>query len=194
MTKLTKGEQWGLRLSHRQNNAWSSCSVFGLMNVYVQYLGPFSVNWRCLWCWGNPRRSPAVCELIRPAAPTTNNHVHHVQSHFSRLSSSFWCLLWTSASCLHHVYMPRCTALLPCDRRITCVSKQLNILPHKEASECMWNLHKSREAGAERMSEREVKSVLSAKLQLLNWKFPLEDVLVCRMRPINSLIPEQPLV
>lgn len=39
MTKLTQREQWGLPLSHRQNNAWSSCSVFGFSEYICTVFG-----------------------------------------------------------------------------------------------------------------------------------------------------------
>lgn len=112
--------------------AHSIVSIFGII---------LCKPWRWLWFYENARRSAAVCEIIRPAAPT--NHFHQVQSPFSLL---FFPLILTLALNLggQHVLMPRYTKLLPCDWQITYARKQLNTLRPKEASESMWNLHESR--------------------------------------------------
>ncbi len=47
--------------------------------------------------------------------PIWHQQSFHVQSHLNTLSSPFWCSVWTSASRLHHIWMPKCIELLPCD-------------------------------------------------------------------------------
>lgn len=74
-------------------------------------------------CFGNQKNQ-------QPSG-TNNHHIHHVQSLASPLSSPLWCSLWTPASCLHQVYVPKYTELL-------CVEKQLNILLHKLSGD--WKL------------------------------------------------------
>lgn len=51
----------------------------------------------------NPSRL-AVSETLRPARLVSKSS--HIQSHLNALSSSFWLLVLTSASCLDHIYMP----------------------------------------------------------------------------------------
>lgn len=69
------------------------------------FSGPFSVN------------SRNVCGVVK--IPTDQKVVKHsdqpVQSHLNALSSPSWGSLWTSASCIHHACMPKCTVLLLCE-------------------------------------------------------------------------------
>ncbi len=50
-------------------------------------------------------------------SPLTSRHQQpfHIQSHLNPLSSPFWCSVWTSASRLHHIKIPKCIELLPFD-------------------------------------------------------------------------------
>ncbi len=47
--------------------------------------------------------------------PVWHQQPFHIQSHLNPLSSPFWCSVWTSESHLHHIQMPKCIELLPCD-------------------------------------------------------------------------------
>ncbi len=62
---------------------------------------------------GENHNRSAVFEILRPArlAPT---NIPRPNSH-KYPSSPIWCLVWTSASRLHHIYIPKCIELLPCD-------------------------------------------------------------------------------
>lgn len=127
--------------------------------------------WRWQWCWENLKISPAVCELNRQAALTTMITMFKVTSvAFLPHSVARFELLqvvFATSPCQDAL---RCYHTI---RQTTCVSRQLNILPHKEASVCVWTLHRSREARTERMPEREVKTVSSAKLQPPELKIPI---------------------
>lgn len=75
--------QWSLAsLSILTSDLWHEQSIF-LLTGYFLSLGPLSV----IVCDGNPSRSAAVGETLRPAAHLrTTNNVHHVQRHFSLFS------------------------------------------------------------------------------------------------------------
>lgn len=74
------------------------------------FLGPSCVSPQRWLCQCEIPSSSAGWET--PTSPSgTNDHVHHVQSHFNPLSSPFRCCF----DLLHHVYMRKCTELLPRD-------------------------------------------------------------------------------
>jgi len=67
--------------------------------------------WRWLW-----EKSPVDQQFLKYSdQPVWHQQPCHVQSHFNHLSSPNWCSVWTSAGRLDHVYMLKCTELLPCD-------------------------------------------------------------------------------
>lgn len=45
---------------------------------------------------------------IRKSSSDTNNRVHSIQNRVNPISSPLQCSLWTAASHLHHIYMPKC--------------------------------------------------------------------------------------
>ena len=60
---------------------------------FLLFFGPFSVNPRDV-LGENPSRSAVL--------PVWHQQPCHVQSHLNPRLSLFWCLVWTSASCLDH--------------------------------------------------------------------------------------------
>lgn len=53
--------------------------------------------------------------IFRSSLVNPRQQSWHIQTNLNHLSSSFCCLFWASAAHLDHVYMPKCTGLLPCD-------------------------------------------------------------------------------
>ncbi len=68
-----------------------------------------SLRWLCV-------KIPVDQQFLKYSEqPVWHKQTFHTQSHLKPLSSPFWCSVWTSESHLHHILMPKCIELLPCD-------------------------------------------------------------------------------
>ncbi len=85
-------------LTSNINKAFSSTKL--PLTGYFLFFGPFSVNPRngCV-------KIPVDQQFLKYS---DHQQPFHIQSHLNSLSSPFRCLVWTSASRLHHILMPKC--------------------------------------------------------------------------------------
>lgn len=126
--------------------AWTSMKTFEPQKIHLGngkalFTGIIkSENWSDLvviWVTVSLNRngSAAVCETLWQ--PFWHKLPHSPRSELpNSLCSSFWCLFWTSVSRLHHISMPKCIEVVPCDWLICYLSYK--VIKHFTQSSAQW--------------------------------------------------------